>query len=226
VDVRDPFSSSHGYTSLTMHWSPFLNDEGLSWDVIKAVGERVYGTGQAVDPKSDYEGKAIPAVWHGHRSVMKDSVTVDDNIFPMILSKNSPDGLARAGDMIGPDFEYHLFTSATGADLSREEFELACERIFNLERAIQVRSFQRQRSDDETVIPQFEHEEWWENPLIGEKKRLDRVKFLALLEDYYRLRGWDLARGRPTPAKLRQLGLGDVAAELLRAGQIDDDGLE
>lgn len=226
VDVRDPFSSSHGYTSLTMHWSPFRNNEGLSWDVIKAVGERVYGTARAVDPLSDYEDKEIPAVWHGHRSVMKDSVTVDDNIFPMILSKNSPDGLARAGDMNGPDFEYHLFTSATGADVTREEFELACERILNLERAIQVRNFQRQRSDDEAVIPHFEYMEWWENPLIGEKRQLDRVKFLPLLENYYRLRGWDLAHGRPTHSKLRQLGLDDVAEELAQAGLVESDGAE
>jgi aldehyde:ferredoxin oxidoreductase len=222
VDVRDPFSSAHGYTMLTMHWSPFLNpEEGLPWDTIKSVGRRVYGTEKAVDPTSDYEAKEIPAIWHGHRSVMKDSVTVDDNIFPMILSTNSEDGLARAGDMLGPDFEYHLFESATGAGLTRDEFERACERVFNLERAIQVRSFGRQRRDDETVIPQFEREEWWQNPLINEKKRLDRAKFIPLLERYYRLRGWDLAQGRPTWSKLQELGLGDVAQELAQAKLIE-----
>jgi hypothetical protein len=64
------------------------------------------------------------------------------------------------------------------------------------------------------VIPFFETDEWWENPLIGQKKRLERDKFLALLESYYRLRGWDMARGRPTGAKLRALRLQDVADEL------------
>jgi aldehyde:ferredoxin oxidoreductase len=150
--------------------------------------------------------------------VMKDSVTVDDNVFPMLLSYNHADGLARAGDMLGPDFEYHLFTSATGADVTRDEFELACERIYNLERAIQVRNYGRQRADDETVLPHFERVEWWENPLLGEKVGLDRSKFLSLLERYYRLRGWDLERGRPTRPKLRQLGLEDVAQELDQAG--------
>ena len=219
-DVRDPYSSSHGYTALTMHWSPFLDDNGHPWEVVKSVGRRIYGTEQAVDPASDYEAKEYPAVWHGHRSVMKDSVTVDDNVFPMLLSFNHPDGLARAGDMLGPDFEYHLFTSATGTEMTRDEFELACERVYNLERAIQVRNYGRQRSDDETVLPYFEHVEWWENPLAGEKKRLDHRKFLSLLENYYRLRGWDLDRGRPTRSKLRQLGLDDVAQELDRAGLI------
>jgi aldehyde:ferredoxin oxidoreductase len=214
VDVRDPYSSSHGYTTLTMHWSPFLDKSGFSWDTIKAVGARVYGTAKAVDPQSDYEGKERAAVWHGHRSVMKDSVPVDDVIFPMIMSRNSRDGLARAGDMFGPDFEYHLFTAATGLEMTRDAFELACERIFNLERAFQVRNYGRQRADDETVIPYFEYVEWWENPLIGEKKRLERDKFVPVLENYYRMRGWDLIQGWPTPSKLHQLGLDDVATTL------------
>jgi len=224
VDVRDPFSSSHGYTTLTMLWSPFVGEKGLSWEVIKSVGQRIYGTEKAVDPESDYEGKEYPAVWHGHRSVMKDSVPVDDVVFPRILSLNNPDSLARAGGMLGPDFEYHLFVSATGVDMSRDEFELACERVFNLERAIQVRNYDRQRSDDETVIPYFEYVEWWENPFLGEKKRLEREKFIPLLENYYRLRKWDLARGRPTWSKLCQLRLDDVARELAQAGLIAQNG--
>jgi aldehyde:ferredoxin oxidoreductase len=154
---------------------------------------------------------------------MKDSVPVDDNIFPMILSYNSPDGMAQAGDMWGPDIEYHLFSSATGSQMTRAEFELACERGFNLERAIQVRNFQRHRRDDESVIPHFEYLEWWQNPLLDEKKRLEADKFVPLLEAYYRGRGWDVESGRPTVHKLRQLGLPDVAQELLQAGLIQED---
>jgi aldehyde:ferredoxin oxidoreductase len=222
VDVRDPFSSSHGYTGLVMHWSPFLGERGLPWDLIKSVGKHVYGTESAVDPLSGYEAKEYPAVWHGHRSVMKDSLPLDDTVFPMIMGLDSPDGMARAGGMLGLDFEYHLFTSATGVDLPPDEFDLACERIFNLERAIQVYHYDRQRSDDEGLIPYFEEVEWWQNPLLEEKKRLERDKFLPLLERYYRLRGWDLERGRPTGGKLRQLELRDVADELARAGLIDE----
>jgi len=215
VDVRDPFSSGHGYTAMTMHWSKFLGERGLPWETIQRVASRLYGGSEApVNPLSDYEDKEIAAVWHGHESVLKDSVTIDDNMFPRILSMGTPDGAARAGDMLGVDFEYHLYTAATGQKISRQELDLACERIFNLERAVQVRNFDRQRSDDESVIPYFEAEEWWQNPLLGEKKRLERDKFIPLLEKYYRLRGWDVATGRPTAAKLRQLGLADVAAEL------------
>lgn len=222
VDVRDPFSSSHGYAALAMHWSPFLNQDGLSWDAIKHVGKTIYGSEASIDPESAYQDKEIPAVWHGNRSVMKDSVPVDDNMFPMLASLSSSDGLARTGSMQGPDFEYHLFVSATGCDISRDEFERACERIFTLERAIQVRNFDRCRQDDECVIPYFERIEWWENPLHGEKKGLDPQEFLVLLDKYYRLRGWDEESGRPTVEKLIQLGLPDVAAAIGVPGKLSD----
>lgn len=224
VDVRDPFSSSHSYTMMTMHWSPFLDEErGLGWDKIKAAGERVYGSPYAVDPLSDYEDKEKAAIWNGHRSMMIDSVPLDDNIFPMILSYNHPDGMAQAGEMWGPDIEYHLFSSATGSQMTRADFELACERGFNLERAIQVRNFLRHRRDDETVLPHFQYLEWWQNPLLGEKKRLEVEKFIPLLEAYYRGRGWDVESGRPTAHRLRQIGLPDVAEELILAGLIQED---
>ncbi len=220
VDVRDPFSSSHGYPALTMGWSPFGGENNPSWGVIKAIGRLIYGTEQAVDPESGYEDKEIPAVWHGHRSVLKDSVPVHDHLFPMIMSYDSPDGLARAGDMLGLDFEYHLYTTATGQEITPAELDQAFERVFNLERAFQVRNYGRGRDEDEMVIPYFEAEEWWENPLLGRKQGLERAKFRALLDRYYGVRGWDVEQGRPTGARLRDLGLQDVAQELEQASLI------
>ncbi|MBI9043527.1 MAG: hypothetical protein JEZ06_03525 [Anaerolineaceae bacterium] len=217
VDVRDPFSSSHGYTAMSMHWSAFHSEEhNIPWGQIKAVGEKIYGTSDAVDPMSNYEAKEFPAVWHGHRSVMKDSVSLDDNVFPMILSFNSSDGMARAGGMQGIEFEYHLFRTATGLDISVEEFILSCERIFNLERAIQIRNFGRSRKDDEMIIPYFEYMEWWQNPYLDEKKALDADAFRDLLERYYDLRGWDVKNGWPSRKKLIELGLEDVAEEIYK----------
>ena len=36
-----------------------------------------------------------------------------------------------------------------------------------------------------------------------------------LLDEYYEIRGWDLKTGIPTREKLLELGLGDVADEIL-----------
>jgi len=219
LDTRDPISSSHGYPALTMGWSPFGSGTDYSWDTIKAVGRRIYGTEKAVDPESGYEDKEFPAFWHAHRSVLKDSVPVHDHLFPMIMSYESPDGLARAGDMVGLDFEHHLLAAATGLFVTPDELDLACERVYNLERAVQVRNFGRSREDDEGIIPYLETEEWWQNPLLGQKMRLERPKFLALLDRYYQVRGWDIQTGRPTGPTLRRLGLHDVACELEKLGQ-------
>jgi len=223
MDSRDPMASGHGYTSLVIGWSPVhLPEDGLTWEEIMAVGEKIYGVAQAVDPRSGYEAKAIPAVWHGNRSVLKDSVTIDDNKFPRIVSNTTEDHLARVDGMEGPSFEYHLFTSATGSEMSMEELDLACERTFNLERALHVRNHGRSRETDELIIPYLEREENWVNPFLGERQSLDREKFLRLMDEYYELRGWDKGSGRPTRGKLDELGLGEVADELEKQGFLPD----
>ncbi|MEA3266841.1 MAG: aldehyde ferredoxin oxidoreductase N-terminal domain-containing protein, partial [Candidatus Fermentibacteria bacterium] len=85
VDTRDPISSAHGYGQNIMGWSRICSPElGLDWERIKKVSARVYGSEACADPVSGYTGKAFPAWWHGQRSVMKDSLTVCDQVFPRI----------------------------------------------------------------------------------------------------------------------------------------------
>jgi len=217
VDVRDPIASGHCYAQNCMRWSPFLaKDKGLTWEEIACAGAKVYGHPAATDPRSGYEGKAWPGVYHGHRSMLKDSATVDDWVFPRIFSTRTPDRLARAEGMEGPSFEWHMIRAATGAYEDEAELDLACERAFNLERAIAVRNHGRCRQDDETIIPYFETLENEPNPLIGERQKLDRQRFLGLLDEYYTLRGWDVTTGVPTRQRLLALGLSDVADALER----------
>jgi aldehyde:ferredoxin oxidoreductase len=47
---------------------------------------------------------------------------------------------------------------------------------------------------------------------------LPRDKFEDLKDEYYTLRGWDLKTGFPTVAKLSELDLNDVAADLKKRG--------
>ena len=44
--------------------------------------------------------------------------------------------------------------------------------------------------------------------------RIERTDFEKLKSEYYELRGWEVKSGLPTGAKLRDLELGDVAADL------------
>ena len=55
------------------------------------------------------------------------------------------------------------------------------------------------------------------NPLVL-RYTVDTVE--RLLNEYYELRGWDLATGIPTKEKLIELGLDDVAAELGALGKL------
>jgi aldehyde:ferredoxin oxidoreductase len=218
MSTRDPMASGHGYAQNIMNWSPMVaGPDGLGWETLADVGAQVYGTRDAVHPASGYAAKAIPAIFHGHRSIIKDSVTVDDQSFPRIYSDRTPDHFARAENgMPGPSFEYNMFRLATGMDISEAEFEGMAERIFNLERALQVRNWDRSRRVDEQVIPHFARIENWVNPVLGEKMALDRGQFARLMDEYYTLRGWDVQTGRPTSAKLQELGLADVAEALAK----------
>ena len=234
VDTRDPISSSHGYSHAAMLWSPLRSTvaigkgeagntqaRNLSWKELREVSERLYGDHLALDPYAEYKGKAKAAVWHANRSALKDSLLICDWMFPCIFSLNQPDLLARADGIEGADFERHLFIATTGVNISGEEFHKAGERICNLERALQIRDFRRSRADDEKVIPYFQKEEWWPNPLFdGKHLGADTGAFQALLSEFYHLRRWSVETGRPTYTALEQLGLEDEAKILRQRGLI------
>jgi len=229
VDTRDPFNSSHGYQHAAMMWSPFgyrIEDHGkteaespLSWAQLQRYGERIYGSSSAFDPRSGYRGKAQPAIWHSNRSAIKDSLFVCDWMLPCMFSLNQEDGWCRADGMEGIDFEWYLFTATTGVDVGRKEFYQAGERICNLERALQVRDFNRTRMDDEEIIPYLAKKEWWESPLLKEKMGAKPKEFRELLSEFYRLRKWSVETGRPTLSGLQELNLGEEA-QLLKNRQL------
>ena len=220
MDTRDPASSTHGYVQNVMHRGPFgffnrFSANPVTWDHMRAIGERVYGRADSLDPWSGYEGKAIPAAYHGLRSVMKDSLPTDDQVFPLIYSPQSKDHFMRVGELDGPDVDAHLFHAGTGVDWDVAEFERAAERVLNLERAISIRHFAKDRAMDERVLPSFEYDENWVNPELGTRMALEREKFDPVMDEYLRLRGWDMQTGWPTRETLARLDLGNVHADML-----------
>jgi aldehyde:ferredoxin oxidoreductase len=179
----------------------------LDWEIIKQIGKKVYGSTDSVDPMSGYKDKAFPAYWHGHRSVIKDSLPVDDQVFPRIFSNKTGNHFACAGDLEGPQFEFAMFKSATGMDWSESQFEYHLERIIQLERNLLIRNNNRSRTDDETIIPYLEYPENRVNPFIGHPVCLDRIEFGKVMDAYYKLRGWSTATGQPTPETIKKFNL-------------------
>jgi len=213
TDTRDPFSSGHGYSQNLTRWSRVF-----SWEKLAKIGEEVYGSTKAIDPNYPYEYKAQPAIGEQDESVLKDSLPLCDQVWPRFYSTHTEDGYARVtipkhGTIGGKSFEHHLYVAATGVKVSEEEFRRSAERIFTLERAIQIRNDGRTRDKDVAIIPYFETEENLPGP-SGKKESLDRGEFLRLVDEYYALRGWDRVTGWPTKEKLVKLGLADVAEEL------------
>ncbi len=102
-----------------------------------------------------------------------------------------------------------LYRLLTGFDVSVEELVKAGERIYNLEKAFNVREGAGRKDD-------YPPPRVMEDPIpsgVARGHRITKEMHDKLLDDYYRERGWD-GEGRPTREKLLELGLEDVARDL------------
>jgi aldehyde:ferredoxin oxidoreductase len=228
TDTRDPFStghgSLHGLGAARAAWQTEDPDERAAiLDRVRAFGERIYGSPAAMDPYSGYEAKARVGYEHTLRPVIKDCVPVDDQCFPLFWNPDAPDGryvlpaIEGLGDVAGPSVEYALFRAGTGTAWSEDEFWRAAERVYTLERALQVRHWGRDRAMDEMALPYFEQPEGFANPLLGVRHGLDRARFAPVLSEFYALHGWDPETGQPTAEGLQALGMGDIPHALTSA---------
>jgi len=234
-DTRDPFNSGHGYlwaASAAERAAALETDteRAAALDRIRAVGERVYRSPEAVDPYSGYNGKAYAGYYQTLRSVIKDCMPVDAH-FPLIYRPNAPDGCWRLrdveslGEVEGPSVEYHLFKAGTGVAWPEEAFMRATERVCTLERALQVRHWARDRRTDEMVLPYFEQTELYQSPFLDKRYGLDREQFAPVVDEFYALHGWDVESGWPTRHRLRELDLEILYEPMIagasRAGEVD-----
>ena len=104
-------------------------------------------------------------------------------------------------DITGPADYAKLFRCVTGIELTEQDVWMIGERIFALERLFNQREgFSRK---DDTLPERFLTEPFREGPSAGHTVPIEQ-----LLDDYYRVRGWD-ANGSPTEATLVKLGLKD-----------------
>lgn len=193
TDSRDPLV--HGYAQEISGFQRRIPVEKL-----RQAGQRVYGSEQAVDPESGYAWKAWPTIWHQNRLVVKDSLCVCDQIFPLIFHASSEDGYADV------DAEARLFSTATGIQMSRAELDDLGARIFHLERAIMVREGRTRSLDEEATRYFFKPD--------ARGVSLDPEKFRALLNEFYPMRGWDPETGWPTRVTLGKAGLAEIADQL------------
>jgi len=110
------------------------------------------------------------------------------------------------------DWYPRLLKAATGVPITFEDIYQIGDRIFSLIRAFWVREFGKQWNNNMDMVPnRWFSDALTKGPFKGAK--LDKSKYEAMLQMYYKKRGWD-SRGIPTKTTLSKLDLADVATEL------------
>jgi len=99
-----------------------------------------------------------------------------------------------------------MLSAATGWNLTADDVMKIGERIYNLERAFNIREGFKGR-DEDTLPKRLLEEPMPEGPVKGYV-----VKLNEMLDEYYNLRGWK--DGVPTKDKLKELGLDKAADEI------------
>jgi len=226
MEPRQPMSQLNQMGTLNLWLMWVYNQPGafVSNEVYRAVSERMFGSREAVD-FTTYEGKALAAKMVQDRDCANNSLVLCSYLFPVMFSPNTDD---HVGDTA---IESKLLSAVTGTEIDEEALYRVGERLFNLQRAILAREGHRGREWDRLSEHNFTrplkfdlHNPGLLSPGEGDavvsKKGavLDRDRFEGLKDEYYALRGWDVATGLQTRSCLEAVGLGDVAADLADRG--------
>lgn len=161
----------------------------------------------AKEMKKDPYGSLLgpqSAIMNEHKAELKEAITSCDWQLP---------------DMFWMSAETEIFEAATGFGLSEEDMELAAERIKNLFRAIIIRNYNRTREIEvKEILPFHMYPD-------ADGISIDPEKFDIFVDNYYKLRGWDISTGWPTRETYERLGLDDVADELESIGKLPKEDL-
>jgi aldehyde:ferredoxin oxidoreductase len=200
----------------------------VSNEVFRAAAERFWQHPAAWDLTTS-AGKAQAAAIIMDRTLVKDSLTLCDSAWPLMVSWHTRD---RVGD---PTLESRIFAAVTGMDLAEEDLNRYGERIFNLQRAILLREGRRPKEDDTLASFNFNDpvQSVFMNPevivpgpgdAVVSKKgaTLDPGAFQVMREEFYRLRGWEAATGCQCSALFEALDLSDVADAMAALGYLED----
>lgn len=171
-------------------------------------------TGQPDDALRRYGKEFLPELAEPLETKHKPMLVKDGEDFGAIVDSV---GVCKSGgtfvlaEVYWPDIAEAL-ESLTGMEMPVERLKRTGERIYNLQRCYNA-WHGITRSHD--VLPRrFREEPSPSGNALGQV-----IDVEPMLLEYYALRGWDLEKGWPTPAKLRELGLDDAAERLGLEGE-------
>jgi aldehyde:ferredoxin oxidoreductase len=223
TEARQPIACLHEIFGPALNWllsSYNLPGSYTTGEVIRNMAARFWGSGEAAD-FSTYQGKALAAKIIQDRQYSIECMIFCNFAWPLMLVEDSEDHI---GD---PSVESRVLSAVTGMDIDKEGLYRIGEKVFNLQRAIHAREDHAGRDKD--VLP----EAFYSRPIQaayfnpgclvpgkdGEQlsrmgQVVDRVEFEKMKDEYYELRGWDVASGLQSKAKLEDLDMPDIAEDL------------
>ena len=227
MEPREPIQALHEIGYPLAQWTTGVKGTDkthVTSEVVRAIARRFWGSEAAADFTTT-DGQAMAARMIQDRQYAKESLILCDWIYPISDNKHSQD---HVGD---PTLENQLYSAVTGIETDEASLYRMGETIFNLQRAALIRDGRRGRKDD--TLP----EDWHTEPLkrgvmdpdclvpgkngetVSRKGAVvDRQEFERMKDEYYRIRGWDIATGLQTRQPLESLGLKDVADDLEQRG--------
>jgi len=204
TDTRDPFNSCHDYVL------GFGSDEKIAGHFGVPGG---YLAGEAEGKHQNmYEGIEKETVWVQNHQCLKNSLQICE--FPSM-----PTWFFHPPEMDIRIFESKCLSAVTGMDMDVDRLWEAGDRIWQMRRAISVLRENRHRDEDTLCDDMFEEVVLAHGP-ERLSKPLERDKWDALKDRYYRLRGWNVNTGRPERETLASLDLKGVADTLESAGKL------
>jgi len=201
----------HGSEEFAMH------SKGMTFAGHSARGLPGFGLGYATGPRGGSHHDGRPT---GERTGLvpretfegKGEYTVRINHFMIYTDSMIICHLAEAiwGPLDVSEWCVRAVNVATGMQYSLEDARQTAERIWNLMRAFMVREGFRRK--DDKLPKRFMEEPIPRGPSQG--MVISRENLDKMLDEYYRFRGWDLKTGIPSPEKLINLGLEDIAQDM------------
>jgi aldehyde:ferredoxin oxidoreductase len=223
TEPRRPSQQVHEGSAALLDWLHWEAGETgpmtLTTDALREIAIKYWGSIAAAD-FSSYEGKALASKRIQDRTYAFESIVLCSSRWHM-----------NHNDAKGPSLAAQIVSAITGREIDEFELEKIGERIFNMQRSVNLvqgwggregdslldfyhkEPIQYLSNDPECKVPGANGE-----PASRKGKVIERSEFEKMKDEYYRLRGWDKASGLQTRAGLEALDLGDVAKELGEKG--------
>jgi aldehyde:ferredoxin oxidoreductase len=226
TEPRRPIHQLHEGAIPALEWLRWVEGKENSYvtdETIRNIAERYWGSTAAAD-YSSYEGKALASKRIQDRTYALESLILCNQRWPMIP-------FPVVDEIGGPGLASQIYSAVTGQETDETEMEKAGERIFNMQRAVMLRQGWGGREGDrllasfhdvpiqeaflnsECIVPGQNGEQVSRRGAVVESDKFEQLK-----SEYYELRGWDVASGLPTRAKLKDLQLEDIASDLATRG--------